>query len=306
MRPSPGALADLALAAHLLAAPLLLASVLLGWLAAAWREQARPRTPVAVSGLAVSAPERARADVPVRGGWAPRLAVLAFALVTVSLVVRAAAAGRPPFANQYEFAVAFGWGALGAALLLARDRRLGAVAVVCRAVALGLLLYASTLPATLLPPAPALQSPLILALHVGAAVAAYGANAVAFAAAALFLVQEGLRARAGTYSPRLPAVRALDELSYKAVMVGFPMLALTLLLGSWWSALAWGSYWSWDPKQSATLATWLVYAAYLHTRLKREWQGKASAALLVLGFAATLFTYAGNLFFDGMHSYSGL
>lgn len=231
---------------------------------------------------------------------------LAFAALTAAIAIQAVAAGRPPLASQYEFAVAFAWGTLGVSLFL--RRRLGGytAAPAVLLLALGCLVYASTLPSAIAPPVPALQNPLLLGLHVGCAVVAYGANAVAFAAGALFLVQSAVTARAGAPSRRLPPPRVLDEMGYSAVLVGFPMLGATLLLGSWWSAIAWGSWWSWDPKQSATLATWLLYAVYLHTRVGREWQGRASAALLVLGFAATLLTFAGNLFFGGMHGYAGV
>ncbi len=230
---------------------------------------------------------------------------LGFAALSLSVAARTAAAGRPPYANQYEFAVAFAWTVLAGYLLLPRERVVRGLTPAVLALALGLLLYASTLPSAITPPVPALQNRLLLGLHVGCALVAYGANAVAFVAALLFLAQRQVRVRSG-WVRVLPDARLLDELGYGAVMVSFPMLGATLLLGSWWSSIAWGSYWSWDPKQSATLATWLVYAAYLHTRVNREWQGRGSALLLVLGFCATLLTFAGNLFFGGLHSYAGV
>jgi len=123
---------------------------------------------------------------------------------------------------------------------------------------------------------------------------------VAFAAAILHLIQpEG--GRRGLPKPEL-----LDEIGYKAVVIGFPFLTLTIVLGAVWADVAWGSYWSWDPKETASLVTWLIYGAYLHARVVRGWRGNRAAWLLVLGFAATLFTYFGNLFFGGLHSYSGL
>ena len=70
--------------------------------------------------------------------------------------------------------------------------------------------------------------------------------------------------------------------------------------------MAWGRYWSWDPKETASLVTWLIYGAYLHARVVRNWRGRKSAYLLLVGFGATLFTYFGNLWFGGLHSYSGL
>jgi cytochrome c-type biogenesis protein CcsB len=104
----------------------------------------------------------------------------------------------------------------------------------------------------------------------------------------------------------LPKPQVLDEIGYRAVVVGFPFLTLTILLGAVWAETAWGSYWSWDPKETASLVTWFIYGAYLHARVMRGWRGDRAAWLLVLGFVAVLFTYFGNLFFGGLHSYSGL
>ncbi len=99
----------------------------------------------------------------------------------------------------------------------------------------------------------------------------------------------------------------LDEVAYKAVIIGFPIFATLIVLGSWWAAIAWGRYWGWDPKETAALVTWLIYAVYLHARSQRGWSGRPAALILVIGFGAVLFTYlGGNLFFGGLHSYSGL
>ena len=92
----------------------------------------------------------------------------------------------------------------------------------------------------------------------------------------------------------------------QAVMIGFPFLTLTIVLGALWAEVAWGRYWGWDPKETASLVTWLIYGGYLHARVVRGWRGERSAALLLVGFAAVLFTYFGNLFFGGLHSYAGL
>ncbi len=78
------------------------------------------------------------------------------------------------------------------------------------------------------------------------------------------------------------------------------------MLGAVWADIAWGTYWSWDPKETASLVTWLIYGAYLHARVVRGWRGNRAASCSWSGFGATLFTYFGNLFFGGLHSYSGL
>ena len=167
-------------------------------------------------------------------------------------------------------------------------------------VALAMMLYAATIPADIEPLVPALQNNLLLTVHVAVAIVAYGSFAIAFAAALLYLIQpEG-----GRWG--LPKPQILDEIGYRAVIVGFPFLTLTIVLGAVWADTAWGTYWSWDPKETASLVTWLIYGAFLHARVMRGWRGNRAAWLLVLGFAATLFTYFGNLFFGGLHSYAGL
>jgi cytochrome c-type biogenesis protein CcsB len=102
-----------------------------------------------------------------------------------------------------------------------------------------------------------------------------------------------------------PGLRILDDLSYKMVMVGFPLLTLGIVTGAAWANYAWGTYWSWDPKETWSLITWLVYAAFLHARFTAGWRGKRTAVLSVIGFAAVVFTYIGvNFVLSGLHSYA--
>ncbi|HYM45813.1 MAG TPA: c-type cytochrome biogenesis protein CcsB [Solirubrobacteraceae bacterium] len=222
---------------------------------------------------------------------------LALAFLSAALFFRWRATGHGPFANMYEFSVAFAWGALVVNAYFLRRYRQWAVGVVVLPIALAMLLYATTIPSEAEPLVPALQNNLLLTVHVATAVIAYGAFAVAFAAAALYMVQSR-GARWG-----LPDRKVLDDLSYRAMLVGFPFLTLTIVLGAVWADIAWGKYWSWDPKESASLVTWIVCCTYLHARGARGWRGKRAALLLMLVFAATLFTYFGNLFFGGLHSY---
>jgi cytochrome c-type biogenesis protein CcsB len=228
------------------------------------------------------------------------IAWLAFFFLAASLVFRTIAVGHGPFSNMYEFSVAFAWGVLGAQLYFERRYHQRAIGLIALPVVLGLLLYASTIPATADPLVPALQNNLLLTTHVAVAIVAYGGFAVAFAAAVLHLLSSA------THSKRLPRQELLDEISYRAVVIGYPFLTLVIVLGAVWANVAWGRYWGWDPKETASLVTWLIYGAYLHARVVRGWRGNRAAWLLVLGFVATLFTYFGNLFFGGLHSYSGL
>jgi ABC-type transport system involved in cytochrome c biogenesis permease subunit len=234
------------------------------------------------------------------GKYATIVAWLATICLGASLVFRTIATGHGPFANMYEFSMAFAFGVLVSYLWFERKYHQRVLALVALPVALAMLLYAKTIPATIDPLVPALQNNLLLTVHVAVAIIAYGSFAIAFAASVLYLVQpEG-----GRWG--LPKPQVLDEIGYRAVVIGFPFLTLTIILGAVWANTAWGTYWSWDPKETASLVTWFIYGAYLHARVMRGWRGKRAAWLLVLGFAATLFTYFGNLFFGGLHSYSGL
>jgi cytochrome c-type biogenesis protein CcsB len=228
------------------------------------------------------------------------IAWLALAFLSASLVFRTVAVGHGPFANMYEFSVAFAWGVLAMYLYFERRYSQRILGLIALPVALGLLLYATTIPSASEPLVPALQNNLLLTVHVAVAIVAYGTFSVSFAAAVLYLIQPD-----GGRRP-LPRPELLDEISYRAVVIGFPFLTLVIVLGAVWAQVAWGSYWSWDPKETASLFTWLLYGAYLHARVARGWRGKRAAWLLVAGFAATLFTYFGNLFFGGLHAYSGL
>jgi len=218
---------------------------------------------------------------------------LALGFLTATLLFRWRVTGHGPFANMYEFSIAFAWGALLVNAYFLRRYRQWAVGVIVLPISLALLLYATTVPSEVEPLVPALQNNLLLTVHVATAVIAYGA----FAAALLYMIQSG--------GPKwgLPDRTLVDDLSYRSMLVGFPFLTLTIVLGAIWADVAWGKYWSWDPKESASLVTWIVCCAYLHARGARDWRGKRAAMLLMLVFAATLFTYFGNLFFGGLHSY---
>jgi cytochrome c-type biogenesis protein CcsB len=225
---------------------------------------------------------------------------LAFVFLTASLVFRTIATGHGPFANQYEFAVAFGWGMLTAQVYFEWRYRVRMLALLVLPISAALLLYAMSVGSTAVPLVPALQNNLLLTVHVAVAILAYGAFSVACAAGTLYLLQpEG--GRRGFPKPAL-----LDEIAYRAVVIAFPLMTMTIILGAVWADIAWGTYWSWDPKETASLVTWLIYGAYLHARVVRGWRGRRAAWLLMLGFAAVLFTFFGNLFFGGLHSYSGV
>jgi cytochrome c-type biogenesis protein CcsB len=229
------------------------------------------------------------------------LTILAFALLAASMAVRAVIVGRGPWGNLFEFSVAFGTSILGAYLVLSRRYAIRSIAFIPVGVALALQLYAGSLPHDINPLVPALQNPPLLTVHVGLAMLSYGIFATSFAAGVGYLVQ----GKADRYA-WLPSHKVLDQVAYRSVIVGFPIFATMIILGAWWASIAWSRYWGWDPKETAALVTWLVYAIYLHARNQRTWAGRPAALLLVVGFAMVLVTYSGSLWFNGLHAYSGL
>jgi cytochrome c-type biogenesis protein CcsB len=229
------------------------------------------------------------------------LTFAAWLALGAAMLLRAVVVGRGPWGNMYEFSVAFAFSMLGGYLYLQRRYPIRSIGFIPLGVALALLLYASSLPGEIAPLVPALQNAPLLTIHVGMAVISYGIFATSFAAGVAYLAQ-GQDDRFAW----LPSHKVLDEVAYRAVIIGFPIFATMIILGSWWASIAWSRYWGWDPKETAALVTWLTYAIYLHARNQRSWAGRPAALLLVVGFGMVLVTYSGSLWFSGLHAYSGL
>jgi cytochrome c-type biogenesis protein CcsB len=108
----------------------------------------------------------------------------------------------------------------------------------------------------------------------------------------------------GILEKKLNLLESLDNLSYRIIGLGFPLLTIGIIAGAVWANEAWGSYWSWDPKETWALITWLVFAAYLHARITKSWQGKGPAILASIGFIVVWICYLGvNFLGKGLHSY---
>jgi len=242
-------------------------------------------------------------------GWSPAgkfgtmLSWFGVALMGMAVLFRTIAAERGPYSNMYEFSLAFVFVLMLVYLLFERFYEVRQLGAIVMAIAMAMALYIWSLPAHMREVDalnPALQNRPLMTVHVSSAILAYATFAVSFAAAILFLIQ--IRRNISW----LPSADMLDDIGYRAVTIGFPLLALVLILGSIWAHQAWGAYWSWDPKETAALFTWLVYGVYLHTRSLRGWRGQRSAIVLLIGFGAVIFTYYGNYFFGGMHAYGGV
>jgi cytochrome c-type biogenesis protein CcsB len=238
------------------------------------------------------------AGIPYRLGYCGRvLQMLGLVLLTASIVTRGIITGHGPFSSMYEFCIAFAWGISLAGLFFWWRYKIQMVNAFSVAIATGLLIVAYMLPSRHEPLVPALQQSVLLTSHVAAAIVAYGSFTVGFISAVLYLWQRT------HLSSRLPQPALLDEISYRTVLVGFPFLTLVIILGALWADVAWGRYWGWDPKETASLVTWLIFAVYLHARLLRGWRDTKAAILLIAGFGAVLFTFFGNYIFSGLHTY---
>ncbi len=156
--------------------------------------------------------------------------------------------------------------------------------------------YASLTPNEIQPLVPALQSNWLIS-HVVTCFVGYAAFAVSFGVSFLYLFKVKAENRPGrkdgVLTGYLPASEVLDEVGYKTIAIGFPLLTIGIITGAFWANVAWGTYWSWDPKETWSLIVWLIYAAYLHARITKGWRGNKAAVLSIVGFSATLFCYLG-------------
>jgi cytochrome c-type biogenesis protein CcsB len=247
------------------------------------------------------------------GSVASWVARIGFLLHTAALLLRWKSSydlgiGHAPLANFYESLIFFAWAILLLYLIIewkTRSRSLGAFVI---PVAFLLLAFASISPGVsgrIQPLIPALQSNW-LTVHVLTCFLGYAAFAVAFAVGIMFLLKErqpdGGKGEA-TFIRLIPESGMLEELLYQGVVLGFVLLSLGILTGAVWAHYAWGSYWTWDPKETWSLITWIIYAAMLHARSVRGWRGRRMAWMSILGFASVLFTYLGVNYLDSLHSY---
>jgi len=271
-------------------------------------------------GTIVAAPPKRAATVVYGRSPSLRVAValtvVAWLLHLAADVTRGLAAGRVPWANMYEFALT-GTLIITSVYLLVlvvskHDLRfLGTFVTGLVLVLLGIAtvnFYVSVVP---LPPA--LQSAWLV-IHVFVATSAVGFLALGFALSVVQLMQarrESIaasgRAAKQSFLATLPDSATLENLAYRVIIIGFILWTFTLMAGAIWAEAAWGRYWGWDTKEVWTFIIWVVYAGYIHARATRGWRGSRSAWLAIIGFSTVLFNFTiVNLFFKGLHAYSGL
>ena len=182
--------------------------------------------------------------------------------------------------NLHEALSFFAWATIGVYFLLHLKYRLEVLGAFISPVAVVLMVLASLFPKEIVPVEPVLNS-FWLPIHVTLAIVGNAMFALGFAAGVMYLIQERQikSKKIGAFYRRLPALKVLDDLNYRCLTWGFPFLTLGIITGSIWAESAWGTYWSWDPKQTWSLITWFLYAALLHGRLTVGWRGRRAAIL---------------------------
>jgi cytochrome c-type biogenesis protein CcsB len=214
--------------------------------------------------------------------------------------------GYVPLSNMYESLVFFSWTIVVIYLILEfkyKQKIIGAFVTPFAFLAIAMTSIAPGIQVKITPLVPALQSNW-LTIHVTTCFFGYAAFAVSFGISLIYLIQDRKATERASSSTWLPSGQILDEINYKSIIIGFPMLTLGIVTGAAWANYAWGSYWSWDPKETWSLITWFIYAAFLHARFTRDWRGRKAALLSIVGFLFVLFTYFGvNYVLSGLHSY---
>ncbi len=218
--------------------------------------------------------------------------------------------GHAPLSNLYESVVFFAWTIILIYIALDLKYKQSAIGAFVIPFAFLAIAWAQLqLPSSISPLVPALQSNW-LTYHVITCFLGYAAFAVACGVSIMYLIkardEEKNKDDSSGIVGMFPSSKVLDDINYKAIMIGFPLLTLGIVTGAAWANYAWGTYWSWDPKETWSLIVWFIYAAFLHARFTRGWAGKRAAWLSIIGFMATIFCYLGvNLVLSGLHSYGG-
>ncbi|BCA78509.1 c-type cytochrome biogenesis protein CcsB [Desulfuromonas sp. AOP6] len=231
-----------------------------------------------------------------------------FAIHCAALVARYVEAGYTPVANLHESLSFFALSIVGIFLLFDLRYRLTVLAAFVCPLALVLMIVGGVVPKAVKELNPMLDS-WWFPVHVTLAFLGNAVFAVAFMAGIMYLLQERML-KSKKFSSlyfRLPSLGTLDTINYKCLTFGFPLMTMGIISGAMWAESAWGTYWSWDPKETWALITWFLYAALLHGRLTVGWRGRRAAIFAIIGFLCLLFMFLGvNLFLSDLHSFKAM
>ena len=257
------------------------------------------------------APERPaqspRTEALGRAGLA--ITMIAAATHVAGVVLRGIAAERAPWGNMYEFITTSLAIAVIVYLVLALKfgmRWLGLPVTLLLTIGQGLAVTVFYVAVSDL--MPALHS-VWFVIHIIAAATAGAAFNIGAIAAILYLVRTRAEARGDVrgYLARIPSAETLDRVSYRFHAFAFPLWTFTIAAGAIWAQYAWGRFWGWDPKETWSLVTWIIYAVYLHARATAGWKGRRAAVVAIIGLASFWFNFIGiNLLVSGLHSYAGI
>ena len=223
--------------------------------------------------------------------------------------------GHAPLSNMYESLVFASWAIMVIYLVFewrTKQRTLGVFPALFSFLAMAYASFSKDVDSKIQPLVPALKSNWLIA-HVMTCFLGYAAFAVSFGLSIVYLVKKRSIYVEKSQNPNphgvlqvsLPSVSQLEWFNYQLVLFGFLWLSIGIITGSIWANSAWGTYWSWDPKETWSLITWLIYAALLHARNIQGWKGERVAWLSIIGFGCVLFTYFGvNFLLSGLHSYA--
>lgn len=231
-----------------------------------------------------------------------------FALHCATLVVRYLEAGYTPVSSLHESLSFSAWSLVGIYLLFDLRYRLSVIGAFITPLALVTMIFggATVTRATQLNP---MLKSWWFPVHVTLAFLGNAVFTLAAVVSVMYLIQERML-KSKKFSRlfyQLPSLSTLDQINYKCLSFGFPLMTMGIISGAVWANAAWGGYWRWDPKETWALITWFLYAALLHGRMMAGWRGRRAAIFSIVGFACLLFTFLGvNLFFAGEHSFDSL
>lgn len=242
------------------------------------------------------------------------LTVLGFLLHAVATVLRGIAAERVPWANMYEFSLTATLAAVLTFLIVQFFVDLRFLGTLVTGIAVLFLMVTKVNYYVPVVPLPDVLNSYWLVIHILVAVLAVGLFTLAFGLSILQLLQSRrqTKVQAGEtealkFMKTFPSTDRLEDFAYRLSVIGFVFWTFTLIAGSIWAEASWGRYWGWDTKEVWTFVIWVLYAGYIHARATRGWNGNPSAWLNIVGYSGIIFNYAVvNVYFEGLHSYSGL
>ena len=234
------------------------------------------------------------------------LLVVGLVFQVIGLVMRTLNARFMPVTNMYESLNFFSCAIVLAYLIVDNRYKIRSFGAFILPVVFLLMAFSSlpTTPKEIMPLIPALQSQWLV-WHVIFSFLGEAGFAIAFGSSVMYLIRKRSPEKS-VIAKTLPSLSTLDTISYRAIAVGFPVFTLgAIIFGAIWAKYAWGDYWSWDPKETWALITWIVYALYLHARIVHGWKWEIAAWISIIGFLATMFTLFGvNYLLSGLHSYT--